>query len=601
MDFPLEPALRPLIGEHTEVRFARFAPNAELNTETLTHQKTATTTSITDGFPAAHPNSVRIDFTQLAEKSSDSESTVWQLCNILFESVRTGAGHLTGGMTDEQILAFEPRLRKDAVKQFWVDVVNASTDQAASNTSAEEKALLFLTRGDKDSAADVLANSKNFRLATLVAQLPSTENSRRLMAKQIEAWKNRNDWTEMSDPIRALYSILAGEVCVVQGKNGPKEDRVSEFVISERFDLNWIQSLSLRLFFGGYDTLDEVVKSYVQDLDDGREVTLPTPSWTAPGTSEEELAGRQDTLFGLLRLYSTTRADPADLEALFDPHTVSGSPVNSRLAWQLAIILSAKGWTDYINHATLDQLTRGFAAELENTNKFVTASWVLLHLTEPKAREHMVKELLLRNSAKIPDPYAGDEPAETNVYHQLTHDNKIPSNLLYEAKALHAKAALQRPTLQARYLLNAGLLDEAHSVLTSTIGPSAVIEEDYDELIDILSHFPEDGNGVKDWATGGAVYSHFATLVTMNLGRKSAPQGRQTMQALKLGLEAMANADASATFTLEEKVAMIEMGKILKEESRDLGVENVVGAAIGEPHQVEGLFERYQAAMGIVV
>jgi nuclear pore complex protein Nup98-Nup96 len=609
VDLPLEPALRPLVGEHKEVRFAKFAPNADLDTETLSVQKTATLIDITDGFPAARPDSVRIDFAQLAELSSDSESAVWQLCNILFDAVRTGAGHLIGGMTDEQTLAFEPRLRKDAVKQFWVGIVNATcADQTAAIKSAEEKALLLLARGDNNAAAEVLVKAKNFRLATLVAQLPGSEHSRELMTKQIEVWKTRNDWSEMSDAVRALYSILAGEVCVVPGKNGAKEDRVSAFTISERFDLNWMQSLLLRLFFAGHDTIEEAVKAYVADLENGREVTLPTPLWVAPGTSANVIAGREDTLLGLLRLYSTTRADPADLEALFDAYTVSGSPVNSRLAWQLAIMLYAKGWTDYINHVTLDQLTRDFAAELENTNKFDAASWVLLHLTETQTREHMIKGLLFRNGAEIPDPDASDEPTETNVFDHLVQDYQIPENLLYEAKALYAKAALRRPSLQARYLLNAGLFDEAHDVLTSTIGPTAVIEEDYDELIDVLSHFPEGGSGVHGWGHGGAVYGNFARLVTMSLGRKSGPQGQQVMEDLKAGLKAMATADAKVKMTLEERVGMIEMGRILNEEVRDLGFRNdaaagaAVGAAVmGEEMQVEGLFEKYRAAMGVVV
>ncbi|USW52842.1 Putative nuclear protein [Septoria linicola] len=602
VDFPLEPALRSIVGEHREIRFARFVPDADLNTETLSIQKTVTITDIVDGFPAARPDSIRVDFGQLASKSSDTESMVWRLSALLFESIRITAAQLVVGMSDEQISQFEPRLRRDAVQEFWRNIVEVASGQSITSTnSAEEKALYMLTRGDHIAAAEVLAKAKDFRLATLVAQLPGTSNSRELIKKQIEAWKTRNDWSEMSDAVRALYSILAGLVCAVSGKNGAKEDRAGDFSISQRFDLNWTQSFALRLFYGGHESLDQLVKAYAQDLDDGSEATLPTPVWTARGSSEEAIAGREDTLFGLLRLFSTTRAYPADLEALFDPYTVSGSPTNSRLAWQLATILYAKGWTDYISHATLDQITRDFAGELERTNRFVTAIWVLLHLTEPKAREVTVRSLLMRNGGKIPEPSTSDDMVETNVFDQLAVDNKIPESLLYEAKALHAKSELQSPGLQARYLLQAGLFDEAHDVLISVIGPASVIGEDYDDLVDILARFPDHGNGVQGWEGGGAVYNDFALLVTMNLGRKKGREGKQTMQRLRLGLEAMENGHRK--LTLEERVSLLEMSRILAEEAREVGISNVA-AAVGlqrDNNVSGGLFDRYQSAMGLSV
>ncbi|KAM3416458.1 hypothetical protein BST61_g8053 [Cercospora zeina] len=600
VDGPLEPAMRPLVGERTEVRFARFAPNPELNMGTLALQKQITVTEVVDGFPAARPDSAHVDFARLAENSSDAESVIWRLSALLFESIRTSANYLVTGMSDEQILTFEPRLRKDAVQDFWAGIVEAtSTESAAAAKSAEEKALFLLTRGDHIAAAEVLAKARDFRLAALVSQLPGSENSRDLIKKQIDIWRNHNDWSEMSDPVRTLYSILAGEICTVAGKNGAKEDRVKELSISERFELNWTQSFALRLFFGGFDTLDQVVKAYADDIDTGRELTLPTPFWTVQGASETSVAGREDTLCGLLRLFSTTRAYPADLASLFDPTTVSGSPADSRLAWQLAIILYAKGRADYIDHTILDRITRDFAAELEYANKFVTAIWVLLHLTDAKQRGFMIKEVLMRNGGNIPDPSTGDEMTETNVFDQLTTYLKIPRNLLFEAKALHATAELKNPALQARYLLLAGLFDEAHDVLVSTIGPTAVIEEEYDELIDILRCFPEHGNSVQGWERGGEVYSDFALIVTMSPVRKKGHEGKKVMRRLKRGLEAMNNADRR--LTLEERVSMIEMGRILAEEASEAGFEDIRAEDMHTESKGTDLFERYQAAMGVVV
>lgn len=593
---PLATALQPLISEHKEIRFAKWVPAAYINTPTLTGQKDMTVVDPVNGFPRAN-TSAAASFVDYASISTDKhEQAVWNLAGHLFDPVERLLE--LNDMTPELVAQFEPRLRKDAFSALWSSLVQTGfDDQFAVARSSEEQALLHLTKNDIPAACDALVAGKDFKLATLVAQLPGDEQGRQLMQAQISAWRDRNDWAEFSEATRALYSILAGEICVVAGKNGTAENRAKEFCIAERFGLSWLQSLGLRIFFGGHEKLGDAVKAYSAALIDGSERVLPVPSWAA----NEEAADREDVLMGLLRL-STSRPADFDPSSVFDPKTVSGSAVNSRLSWQLATQLRAKGLCSALPDEKMDQLTFSFATELEAAGKFMTATWVLLHLRHADTRTRAVTALLYRNGGNIPE--AGSTPAGTvDPFYVLNGENLIPAELLWSAKAQHARAELRNAWLQCEYLLQAGSVDEAHDVVCETLGPKAIIEEDYDQLKDLLERFPQEPAG---WAQGGAVFADFARLVTLHVGKRYAREGAGIMFRLRVELEGMR--DAERSMGLEERVAMVEMGRVLQREIEELAVrpgglevesvdlemrDGVVEVGIGG-------FERYREAMGVV-
>lgn len=594
---PLATALQPLISEHKEIRFAKWVPAADINTVTLSEQKEMTVVDPVSGFPRASTSAAASFVDYAAVSSNDHEQAVWNLAGHLFDPVERLLD--LSDMPQELVQQFEPRLRKDAFALLWSALVqNGFDEQLAVARTPEEQALLHLTKNDVSAACNALVAGKDFKLATLVAQLPGDEQSRQLMQQQISAWRDRNDWAEFSEGARALYSILAGDVCTVSGKNGMAENRAKEFCIAERFGLSWLQSLGLRIFFGGYEKLGDAVKAYTAALIDGSERVLPVPSWAA----NEAAAGREDVLMGLLRL-STSR--PADFEpsSVFDPKTVSGSAVNSRLAWQLATQLRAKGLCSALPDEKLDQLTFGFAAELESAGQFMTATWVLLHLRHADARTRAVTALLYRNGGNIPE--AGATPQGTvDAFHVLNNENLIPAELLWSAKAQHARAELDDAWLQCEYLLQAGAVDEAHDVVCESLGPKAIIEQDYDQLKDLLERFPQEPAG---WAQGGGVFADFARLMTMHLGKRYSREGASIMARLRIGLEGMR--DVERNMGLEERVAMIEMGRVLQREIEELAIRpgGLEVQSVGDLGMRDGVvevgiggFERYKAAMGVV-
>lgn len=595
---PLATALQPLVSEHKEVRFAAWVPAADINTQTLTAQKDMTMIDPVNDFPRAN-TSAAASFIDYAAISADGhEQAIWNLAGHLFDPVERLLD--VSDMTPDLIAQYEPRLRKDAFSALWSSLIQTGFDeQLATARTPEEQALLHLTKNDIAAACDALAAGKDFKLATLVAQLPGDEQSRQLMQGQIAAWRDRNDWAEFPEATRALYSIIAGDVCTVAGKNGTPENRAKEFCIAEHFGLSWLQSLGLRIFFGGHEELGDAVKAYSAALADGAEHVLPVPSWAGVN---DNVSGREDVLMGLLRL-SVSRPSEFDPSSVFDPKTVSGSAVNSRLAWQLATQLRAKGLCSALPDEKLDQLTLSFATELEAAGKFMTATWVLLHFRRADARTRAVTALLFRNGGNIPE--AGATPEGTvDAFHVLNTENLIPSEILWTAKAQHARAELDNPWLQCQYLLEADGLDEAHDVIIETLGPKAIIEEDYGQLKSLLERFPREPMG---WAQGGGVFADFSRLVTMHQGKRYAREGAILMSRLRAGLEGMR--DVERKMSLEERVAMVEMGRVLQREIEELGiqpgggmeVESVdVGMGDGPVEVGIGGFLRYREAMGIV-
>ena len=589
----LRPAMRPLVGERKDIRFSKFVSPADVNPITLIAQKEGTTIDTSDGFPAARvPTNVA--FTSFAHNIEGQlsinvrESPIWTLCSILFDPTRIACSEIMAQVPSEKHDEYADRMRMDAFGEFWAELVSPYVQDGMRRArTAEEKALLYLTQNEVVAACDALTGARDFKLAMLVSQLPGTESSRTLMQNQIAAWRTRNDWSEMSEPIRAIFSILAGETGFVQGKDGAAEDKVADFNIAERFALSWQQSFALNLFFGGHDSIEGAIQAYSADLESGEEHVQPTCTW-------DNRIETRDTMMDLMRLF----AGDQDPMPMLDPLAISGNSLNSRLTWQLASLLNAKGICKVSNEC-LDQLTHDFAVELEIAGKLVSSAWILLHLSDRSAREKAMEQLLERQGRHLSTP--GPDAARGS-FEDLVNDLHVPASIVWRAKAFYAKDGLHNPALQTAWLLQAGDTADAHEVLCTTLGPQAVIEQDYDVLSRILQTFPRhlpDG-----WQQGGQVYSAFMQLTRAHQGQRWNRDDQASMERLKRGLAAME--DDGRKKGQEERVAIIEMGRVLEEVLREHGDPD-------EDRQMSGtdftdgassmgadLLNKYQRAMGVV-
>ena len=608
----MKEAIKPLVSTGRDIRFAKFAALEDIDSQSLELQKQHTELIRREDEQVEIPQAIApadLTFATLAEVAIGNssheaqEKAIWELCSILFDPLDVCAGELIDGMTDEQISEYEPRLRLDRLQIFWSQLVAPVVDARVKLTrSTEEKAILLLTKGDAVTACQLLMDAGNAKLSTLVAQLPGSETSREVMKQQLQMWQERKDWSEFSDAHKALYSILAGETCTVSGSTGASEDRSKAFCLSERFGLDWRQSLALHMQFSGHESIVNAVSSYIANLKAGSEKVKPVSS---DATSDAE-----NTLLGLLRLFALKEAQ---VEQLFDSATISGSALNSRLAWQLATTLDAKDLCDF-HEDKMDALTLDFASQLESAGAWTKAAWILLHLSETDSRTIAIRALLERNAAQLPSP-------------NLDHDNTlmedesgwslssiaIPISLIWEAKAVYAHSVLREPALQAKWLLYTCTEDafaEAHAVLCNIVGPRAVIEKDYADLTDLLACF--DAHGVQEfggWKHGGKLYADFVRLLNLGEKQKTSREGRNTCWVLRKGLEGAQHDEmlGVGSKSLEVRVAMGEIFKVLGEVEREIGVnarysfsEEMELDGEGE-RGVKGLLDGYRKALGVVV
>ncbi|KAK0287632.1 hypothetical protein LTR35_004108 [Friedmanniomyces endolithicus] len=378
----------------------------------------------------------------------------------------------------------------------------------------------------------------------------------------------------MSDAVRALYSIFAGNVCRVAGQNGASEDRASEFCVAERFALTWRQSVGLRVYFGGYKMLEEAIAAYCADLEASRETVEP---------ASPHRSGGEDTLLTLCRLYASEAGD-VDAAQLCEPTTVSGSALNPRLAWQLSSLLSAKGLI-VLPENKLASITLDLAAALEASDKLVESAWVLLHL-DGAERQRAISGLLQRNA-----------PALADVEEQLVQECRIPPPMMSAARSLHAKAVGDTHG-QVQLLLRAGNLAQAHEVLCTTVGPQAVIERDHDALA-LVGDFPR--QRPVGWEKGGQVYEAYLRLALMSQGQRQTEEGEKAVRALRRGLRGVEEAGMQGK-TLEQRVAVLEMRRFVEQIAKARGDERRMGKVEdGGLGAGATMLENYRGAVGLVL
>lgn len=380
---------------------------------------------------------------------ASGDDSVWELASVLFDN--DGAD----------------------LSKFWEKLVERSTENSIAEAKThEEKAIACLAGNQPAEACRHLLAGKNFRLATLVAAVGANEQAKKDVREQLKNWQESNVVSEFSEPIRAIYEILAGNTCICAGTKGvPIENRIESFVISDRFDLNWIQAFGLRLWHGGHKSVAEAVQSLKHDIEQDRELEPESPLW------------------GLLKLFADRRVDYGDYS----------------LSWQLSRALYSNGNISFGDDAEekLDEMTSTFAAQLLAKGEWLPALFVLIHLSEPSARTAVIREQLGRNAHLI------DDKDKDRVLSTLTQTLKIPTSWIWEAKALHARSVLRDPAAEFAYLLLAEDWAEANRTFLKRVAPTAVIQRKYNDLFEYASLLYRIRDKLPDWASGAAVYLLF--------------------------------------------------------------------------------------------
>ncbi len=520
------------------------------------------------------------------------EKQVWELASILFDDA---SAEMLDSMPLRNYDNIEWRLRKDKLSEFWKGLVREDAEgSVAAADEPEVRAIAHLSGCNVLGACDALLEGRDFRLATMIAQVGGSAVLRETMAKQLQDWRRMNVTSEMTVPIRALYELLAGNTCISEEVDGAGvEDRARGFGIANEFDLDWKRAFGLRLWYGAQldDPIEAAVAQYAQDLSSGQESVKPSPWFIEKGEktgwSDPEPDSREDILWGLLKIYALSEYSKlkVDVAEVFEPANTSGNPLDVRLSFQLFHLLRAKGVFDYfdtpaddsdIESNIADTLSATYSASLAATNhKWPDAIFALLHISSPAARVAGIKDILRQHAAQLHSLNGdADEDATSNpIFHTLVSEYHVPASWLYSARALHVGVVHNDRVTEVQCLLAASDFAAAHDVLCRAVAPAAIISRAYDGLRELLGGFesplPQDRRrtatqAIPDWALGGGVYFDFIHLLDLGRGTADAAvaqERRKVLRRLVMALPAMV--EERKMLGLEERVAVWEMGKVV--------------------------------------
>ena len=583
---------------------ADLSPQPYLDNETAWRKSAHI--SFVDGVPVAKHKSVPFSTfcDQIADKkignmvAPGGEREVYQLAHVLFDDYED---EFSDGLTAQQKKQFAHRIRKDRLTDHWDLLVGRRHYKdiaAAEKRSLEEAALWYLTLHDITGACNCLMKAKDYHLATLVAQIDQADKVfQEDIRMQIEAWREQSIIPEMSEPIRALYEILAGNTTISKGKSdGPVEDRASTFTISERFGFDWMQAFALCLWYGEHKhgSIEDAVQEFTGKLNERLESARPYPDNRQQVSANEEAKSpttdrnQESPLWVLLKLYAArpeTGHKPPILPQALAPLT---KPFDSRPAFQLHHSLAAHISYVRVDTARADLLAVDLAFQLSAAGFYVGAAYALMHLSDSTKRNAAIKDLLARHAAQLPgvpparlkEPFSSKfDEAVTAEFDLLTQELKIPAQWIWEAKAQFSRSQNQFLD-ELNYLVTAKLWIEAHTCFCRRVAPRLVIDEDWDTLGEMLYTFgekPEEKVG-DAWSDGGGIYASFILLVE---AAKITPKGKKgsdahagpLIQRLQEGLTEMgqrfkkrgSELMAGGSEELEERVACKEMGRLVAE------------------------------------
>lgn len=584
MDTDIE---EPGVAFHTleevkEVCFARCGLQVVTDrrlqpSDSLLLQKAHSSIRMKDGLPFASLSRANfpplIDGIQGDSPENDLERRLWQLTYILFNNEIED--DISAGVPEHLRKQYLYRIKKDRLSLLLEAIIRQNHAAEVENIkSPEERAMAYLCAHRVDEACKTLVESGNPHLATLVSQIGRDETIRKDMKAQIESWRSQNILSEMTEPIRALYELVAGNCLRSEGKpNAAIEDRTSTFTISERFGLDWIQAFGLRLWYGigENDPIEAAVALYHRDIQHGDEPARPVPMLHGDECQSIDDCHYESPLWVVLKTFAVAMCNgnhpdipPVRVPDAIMPESVTGHGLHNRLSFQffhhLCVVTERHNALIVDNHRA-DQLTLNYAGELTASDDFGPALFVLSHLTRALDRELGIKQILSQFASWLPSPKLQDGTPSI-MWKYLTEELRIPDAWVWAAKALYARYEGNWAG-EVKCLINAEHWNEAYETFCKIVAPKAVIAHDWKTLKLLIEAFGEHPESkIRGWAQEGGLYEDFLALVNVPGIRKDQIVLKRLVAAL-ISVGEKTEKHSMASF--EEKVAFREIGRLVAE------------------------------------
>lgn len=486
-----------------------------------------------------------------ARRDVEQSLLIWRLFDALWGAPRVAASadaQLDVRNIDEALAveaATDPIVaaadRKHAVSQWladaagvcpaWESAVETDNKNEPATDATLGEILELLVRRQVPEACAAARAMKDYRLAMLLAQTPGgcLQSSPNYLRKQLDEWYGRKAHCFINRNRLKLYALLAGEI-VWPDTVSSDSDFGDPIRISRGLD--WRRSFALQMWYAlpPHATLGDAIAAYDEAVDapvvvprhgaaanvEFTRVPPPLPLYLESESDELlPIADRRavvgasgstpvDTCYRLLRLHQNDRSDSS---RVLVPESATAYPLDCRMSWLLNDALQSceVGCLEFNRR---EQLHVDFASQLECAGLWHLAVYVLLHLTDPSARECAVREVLDRHG--VVD--CSEEDATRHSW--LREKLGIRSSWIHAAAALKSKYE-RRLRARAMHLLDAGMFNEAHRAVLGPIASEAILAGRHRYLGDLLRRIQDsaDDTGISGWQSGGSVFLGFIDLL----------------------------------------------------------------------------------------
>ncbi|WWC85271.1 uncharacterized protein L201_000133 [Kwoniella dendrophila CBS 6074] len=471
-----------------------------------------------DGVPyAAIDSAIRFrDFASRFDAGDRShEASVFRLGVALFDELDL---RLPSDSPEELVERIASIRRKLALSKWLEDAVSPTVDSDLIKNGEDRPAKVFtyLSGHQVERAVQSALDDGDMRLATLISQAGSEEIFREELMKQLEDWSKYKANPLIAKGYRKLYALLAGITDISPGDSSKGSDGCPDVLIAEGLD--WKRALGLQMWYGNRfeDSISDLVSTHSESLKSSCPPSKPLPVYLENAIKSIRKWNSSyeptDILYNLIKLYSDITIS---LDQVLGSRDTSPSPYDVRLSWHLYLLLSKvlekRDFEDREDDsgysASADQLTQGYANQLEVNGEWTKAAFVLLHLETPEGREKALRTLLFRH----PDPTLEDEQF-------LTQTLMIPIEWIHESRAASLSSSGDAWG-EYHALIKAKLFDKAHKILIEKLAPEAILRDDKVLLKRLC--FELQGKGVDNWEYGGKLFLDWIELTSNDNVTKS--------------------------------------------------------------------------------
>jgi hypothetical protein len=321
---------------------------------------------------------------------------VWKLCQCLWGDIPDSRKiHPGAPISDYENEQIRKQLLGEWLSDVTANVIDHEFKQNKNNNYLQ--AIFSLLTGKRLYDASIMAVEHNdYRLAMLLAQASSSNNTIRSMAKkQLKEWLISGTDKYLDLNRIKFYVLVSGDLTInIQNQSSSSQ------TINICDNLDWKRQFSMHLWYHCLPiySIKEVMNSYEESVNtkicnrpyppyiendssgefSSKSTTTPTETAKNSIKNLKKSTDFYDTCFHLIKLYCNDSHSIADT---IEPLNHSANLLDYRLSWHLIMSLVALNYT-HVSQLCLINLHENFALQLQSIGLWQWSIFVLMHIDD---------------------------------------------------------------------------------------------------------------------------------------------------------------------------------------------------------------------------